>query len=88
MIKPVNYVSNHLNLPDDVICGSCIVTSYGNRYVFIENYKRIILYTDENILVQGKNCRIEIKGSRLAIKYYTDNDMRIDGRIESVCYSV
>ena len=86
--KPISYVSEHLNLPQDIISGACIVTSYGNRYVYIENYKGIIEYTNEFIRIQGKNCKVLIKGNALSIRYYGDRDMRVDGKIESVNYTV
>ena len=86
--KPISYVSEHLNLPQDIISGACIVTSYGNRHVYIENYKGIIEYTDDFIRIQGKNCKVLIKGKSLSIYYYGDNDMRVDGKIESVNYTI
>lgn len=82
--KPLNYVSEHLNLPADVVGRACIVTAYGRRHIYIENYKGIIEYTSELIRVQGKDCRVEVIGNRLCINYYTDNDMRIDGDIKEV----
>ena len=45
--RPLTYVSEHLNLPADIACGSCIVTAYGRRHIYIENYKGIIEYTSE-----------------------------------------
>ncbi len=82
--RPLKYVSEHLNLPADIISGASIVTAYGNDHIYIENYKRIIEYTSELIRIQGKNCRIRIEGINLCIDYYTDNDMRIDGEIVTI----
>lgn len=52
--RPLTYVSEHLNLPADIACGSCIVTAYGRRHIYIENYKGIIEYTSELIKDSGK----------------------------------
>ena len=82
--RPLTYVSEHLNLPADIACGSCIVTAYGRRHIYIENYKGIIEYTSELIKIQGKNCRVLVKGKALCLNYYTDSDMRIDGDIKEV----
>ncbi len=38
--------------------GAAIVTITGNREAFIENYKGILEYTTESIVLQGKNCKI------------------------------
>ena len=75
-----------LKLPKDSMLGASIVTVTGNKDVFVENYKGILEYTSTVILLQGKTCKIEICGKRLTIVYYTNEDMKISGWIESVRY--
>lgn len=75
-----------LRLPKDSLLGASIVTLTGNTDAFVENYKGIIEYTPHVILLQGKNCKIEICGKRLNIVYYTNEDMKISGFIETVRY--
>lgn len=90
--KPENKASKRelvvesLKLPKDSLLGVSIVTVTGNADAFVENYKGIIEYTDCRILLQGKTCKIEICGQRLRIVYYTNEDMKICGRIEAVRY--
>lgn len=79
-------VVESLKLPKDSLLGASIVTVTGNTDAFVENYKGIIEYTDCRILLQGKTCKIEICGQRLRIVYYTNEDMKICGRIEAVRY--
>ena len=75
-----------LKLPKDSMLGASIVSITGNREAFIENYKGILEYTTETIVLQGKNCRISFQGKKLSIDYYTNEDMKISGIIESVRY--
>lgn len=75
-----------LKLPKDSLLGASIITVTGNTDILIENYKGILQYSEELILLQGKNCKIELKGKRLNIVYYTNEDMKISGKIESVCF--
>jgi sporulation protein YqfC len=79
-------VVESLRLPKDSLLGASIVTITGNMDVFVENYKGIIEYTSQVILLQGKTCKIEICGKRLNIVYYTNEDMKISGCIEAVRY--
>ncbi len=79
-------VVESLKLPKDSVLGDCIVTLTGNTEVFIENYKGIIQYSNELILLQGKHCKIELSGKRMNIVYYTNEDMKICGIIEHVRY--
>lgn len=81
-------VVESLKLPKDSMLGASIVTITGNTEAFVENYKGIIEYTSEVILLQGKTCKIEICGKRLSIVYYTNEDMKISGWIERICYFV
>lgn len=79
-------VVESLHLPKDSLLGASIVTITGNEDVFVENYKGIIEYTSQVILLQGKTCKIKICGKRLNIVYYTNEDMKISGCVEAVHY--
>ena len=75
-----------LKLPKDSMLGASIVSVTGNREAFIQNYKGILEYTKDTIVLQGKNCRICFQGKQLSIDYYTNEDMKISGIIENVRY--
>lgn len=75
-----------LKLPKDSMLGASIISVTGNTDIFVENYKGILQYSSELILLQGKNCKIELKGKGLNIVYYTNEDMKISGVVESVCF--
>lgn len=75
-----------LRLPKDTMLGAAIVSITGNREAFIENYKGILEYTKESIVLQGKNCKICFEGRTLSIDYYTNEDMKISGHIDAVRY--
>ena len=79
-------IINSLELPKDLMLGAAIVTATGRHEVLISNYKGILEYEDSFIKIQTKNCRILISGSHLAIDYYTNEEMKIVGLIDSVSY--
>ncbi len=75
-----------LQLPRDICMGALRVTITGNAEAWIENYRGILEYTDQMILLQAKNCRVCFEGTRLSIDYYTGEDMKISGNICNVRY--
>lgn len=75
-----------LHLPKDICTGSLRITLTGDKEAWIENYKGILEYTEECIILQAKGCRVCFDGTRLLIDYYTNEDMRISGCIQGVRY--
>ena len=75
-----------LKLPKDTMLGASIVTITGNQELWIENYRGILEYTEELILLQGITTQICIEGKTLSIDYYTNEDMKISGCICGVYY--
>lgn len=75
-----------LRFPRDMMMGASIVTVIGNGQVLVENYRGILEYTDCSILLQGKSCRIAVCGRCLKIAYYTNEDMKIEGKISEIRY--
>ena len=84
--KGKELVVESLKLPRDCVLGDSIVTITGSTEVFVENYKGILQYSTEQILLQGKHCKIELLGKRLNIVYYTNEDMKICGMLECIRY--
>ena len=76
----------NLELPKDLMLGAAILTVTGRKEALISNYKGILEYEDSFIRVQTKNCRIRITGAHLAIDYYTNEEMKITGFIDTIQY--
>ena len=74
-------IVDNLELPKDLMLGAAIVTVTGRGEAVISNYKGILEYEDSFIRVQTKTCRIRITGVRLAIDYYTNEEMNITAKI-------
>ena len=73
-------------MPKDVVLGVPIVTLTGQVEVSVENYRGIIEYTDVLIRIKSKSGQIKISGKNLEIEYYTNDEMKITGRVEKVEY--
>lgn len=84
--KPKEVIAKGLSLPRDVVFGDFIITLTGNQEVLIENYRGILSYNDRKISIQGNHVVLNICGSRLAIDYYSQEAMKVLGRIERLEY--
>lgn len=73
-------------LPKDVALGMPVLTLIGQIEMSIENYRGIIEYTDTLVRVQTKSGQIRITGKKLQVDYYTNDDMKITGRIEGITF--
>lgn len=79
-------ISDHLNLPADILAGAPIITATGRNQICLENYKGIIEYNDSLVKVQSKACKICIEGQELNILYFTEDEMKITGFIKAIYY--
>ena len=77
-------VTEALSLPKDVVLGEVLISFVGRHCVVVENYRKILLYTDTLVKLQAKNCKVVINGKRLMIEYYTDDEMKVTGLLQSV----
>ena len=56
----------------------------GRRAVLVENYRKILFYSEGQVKIQSKTGIISICGKKLKIEYYDDEEMKISGCISSV----
>ncbi|MCI7814286.1 MAG: YabP/YqfC family sporulation protein [Lachnospiraceae bacterium] len=75
-----------MQIPKDLSQGAVLLSVTGRDEVFIENYKSILEYTNQRVLLQTKSGKLEVRGKNLHIVYYTCNEMRIEGILESIHY--
>lgn len=81
-----NKIAELSELPKDVAFGLPVLTVTGQMELCLENYRGIIEYADSLIRIQTKTGQIRITGQKLEIIYYTNDEMRVTGRILSIEY--
>ena len=84
----VHHLTEQMKLPKDLILGEPIVTITGREDITVENYRGILEYETERIRLSLRHGQILISGSGLGIEYYTNEDMKISGRIDKIEYSL
>lgn len=72
---------------EDIVFGALVLLVTGNKEAEIQNYRGILEYTDEIIVVQGKKQVLIIRGSNLLIEYFTNESMKVMGEIDTIEYS-
>lgn len=79
-------ISDKTLLPQEILTSSCCITSVGQRELLIENYKSILEYQKEHLIILTGQGRVEISGKALEIIYYGKEEMKVRGRIEDIIY--
>lgn len=73
-------------LPEEVALTMPTVEILGHSEMRIENYRGLIEYTDQLVRVQTKIGQIKITGKHLQVDSYTNDDMKITGKIQNIEY--
>lgn len=82
----LNQVSDISGMPKDVVLGAPILTVTGQTDLLVENYRGILEYTDLMVRIQTKTGQIQVTGKKLQIEYYTNDEMRITGKVTEIKY--
>lgn len=59
---------------------------HGQKRLYIENYKRLLKYTDQEIVLQTHRGTLFLKGKRLFIREYTKEEIRVDGFVDKILF--
>ena len=77
-------IANSLDIPGDVLCDVPHFSLVNNRELRVENYKGILLYTENEINLGAKEYKINITGENLKITVITDEFIIIIGSISAL----
>jgi sporulation protein YqfC len=64
--------------------GEIHLTMTGHHQLLVENFKGLLSFDEQQIIVQSKKDRISISGRKLQIQYYTRDEMMVVGNIEKI----
>ena len=65
-----------------------LVRITGTKTLMVENYKNIMDYKENLILIQGKTEDLKIAGKNFLIEYFTQDSMQITGSIEKIEFQI
>ena len=67
-----------MELPGDLSCKAPIITITGPSQVQIENYKSILSYTSEKLIVVTCQGRVILQGKNISLHYLGNGNKRAD----------
>lgn len=70
--------------PKDVVLGVPLITVIGQNEISVENYRGILEYNEKLIRIQTKTGKIHINGCDLQIETYSNEEMKIIGKIQII----
>ena len=75
-----------MQVPGDLACKAPVITITGPVQAVIENYKSILLYTSEKLILLTCRGKVILQGKKLEITSYTFSEMEVHGYISSVFF--
>lgn len=84
--KMRKWLSQHMELPQDVIMDLPRITMIGQIHIYIENHRGLLSFSDEEIRLLLKQGQMIVKGKNLVIKTILPEEILLEGKIEKVLY--
>lgn len=73
-----------LEIPREVVSTDIKITINGFNEILIENYKNILEYQDILIKINTFEGAVTIYGFNLKLEQMTDEDIKVNGKIDSI----
>lgn len=83
---PAAALLSAMQIPSDLSYRETVLTFFGGRELYVENYRKILRYEMECICIQTRRGRIQIEGKSLMIVYYSSEEMKITGQIQNIVF--
>ncbi len=76
--------SKALDIPRDILLSIPKILLTGNEEIYIENYRGIINYSEEEIKINTTKMPIKISGAKMSITEIAPDEITVTGKIKSV----
>lgn len=77
-------LGNVTGLPLDETLSTYTVTNVGGKAVSITNFKKLLVYEPQRIIVQVKPGKLNIEGSELVVMMLDPKNLVVKGHIENI----
>lgn len=76
-----------IGTPEFIIRDQPEICMIGFERISVENYKSLLQYSDESVLIRLIKGRLEIEGKKLTVKDIDAGKICIEGRIKKICFA-
>ena len=73
-----------LEIPRDLAMKETVITVTGRHQVIVCNYRSVLRYEEDEIILRTVRGRLQIRGKKLQIPIYTPEEMYIEGVITEI----
>jgi sporulation protein YqfC len=81
-----SWMTNQMELPQDVMMDLPRITMIGQIHIYIENHRGLIAFSDKELRLLLKQGQLLIKGSTFVIKTILPEEILLEGKIDQVLY--
>jgi sporulation protein YqfC len=81
-----NWMTEKMDLPQDVMMDLPRITMIGQIHVYIENHRGLLAFTDKELRLLLKQGQLLIKGKSFVIKTILPEEILLEGKIDQVIY--
>ncbi|WP_171038040.1 sporulation protein YqfC [Aquibacillus sediminis] len=79
-----NWLTEHLELPSDVILELPRITTIGKIHAYIENHRGLILFSDNELRLKMEYGYLKITGKNFVLKMMLPEEILLEGTINDI----
>ncbi|MDC3413349.1 sporulation protein YqfC [Aquibacillus sp. 3ASR75-11] len=81
-----NWLTEHLELPSDVVLELPRITTIGQLHVYIENHRGIVLFSDQELRLKMKQGYLKIVGENFVLKMMLPEEILLEGKVTQLLF--
>ncbi|WP_071460171.1 sporulation protein YqfC [Bacillus massilinigeriensis] len=81
-----NWMTQRMDLPQDVMMDLPRITMIGQIHIYIENHRGLLAFSDRELRLLLKQGQLLVKGKAFVIKTIMPEEILLEGQIDQVTY--
>lgn len=81
-----NWLSDHLELPSDVVLELPRITTIGQLHAYIENHRGLLLFSDNELRLNMEYGYLRIIGDNFVLKMMLPEEILLEGKIKEIVF--